>query len=171
MDSMKLTTGQRKGYLVRSASNASVAREHPRFSLFESLPSKLGIIRDCDVIVPHEHAQHNYAFNFRKSTTGANEMVWLPISPGCCEVTKAHLLPMQDRVPIEKGAYAFLGQSPRNRSGLNSFGLDQYLANGRIRITGTEFKRPTHDWYAARGVMCELWTLWGLTRPPFHPFC
>jgi hypothetical protein len=76
---MKLTTGQRKGYLVRGASNASVTRERPRFSLFEGLPSELGIVHDCDTIVSHEHAQHNYTFYFRKSTIGASGIVWSPI--------------------------------------------------------------------------------------------
>jgi hypothetical protein len=103
IDSMKLTTSQRKGYLVRRAGNAGVAREYPPFSLFESLPSKFGIIRDCDVIVSHEHAQHNYAFNFRKSPIGANEIVWSSISFGCCEITEVEFSPSAYARPCSHG--------------------------------------------------------------------
>jgi hypothetical protein len=41
---------------------------------------------------------------------------------------RTYRLPMQDLAPAENGTNAFLGQSPRNRSGLNSSGSGQCRA-------------------------------------------
>ena len=42
--------------------------------------------------------------------------------------SSANLRPIQDRIPLPNAKKACLGQSPKNREGLNSLGSDQYWA-------------------------------------------
>jgi hypothetical protein len=58
---------------------------------------------------------------------------------------------MQDLAPPENETNAFLGQSPMNRSGLNSSGSGQYLANSSSQYEGS--KRVIVDIYGCGGVL------------------